>query len=1236
MCRMPLASALIPALICSSLLCLYSKETPASEITRIQVQEALPGGVSGMARSAAPVTVGIPLPQNSGITSVTQLGLSGTTKGQFRPLAWWPNGSVKWVLVDFQTDLTAGGTHTDVALVTGSGNFGGANLASDAPSSIAIDTGAAQFQIKKANFNLFDAVTIGGQTLVTPGNSGALAAVGADNVIYTSSNDSSATAIIEENGPLRSVVRATGSLKSASGDRLMDYTLRLHFYKGSTQVKGIVTLRNALLNPKTHAVFKSVEAIVPVSIADQKIVSFSRTSDLAARTLDGADTAFLYQGYNTKQLTTQDKDCFNYTPPIPGTCPANFVFQPNVSYQGLTIQAGSEVLNSPGNLAEASQGYADFGNAAGEGVAVAFRWLSGYWPGGFEFKGDGTTSIELYSKHNGGTNIKLSYGRHDTREVMWDFHVTPRDAKGTLYALQYPLIARAPLELYKQSEGLFGQSQVVSTSEQQNFFSTQGKAPPAFSNPSISTIFRSWQWSKPGGANQIQFPFIDMFEFLRTGHAGYFLRGEQRTVFNLDSAIGFSDDYVGFNRMSPPATDPYPALKGLAGGLMDTEHAHAVSIPFYYFMTGNEGIKEGFLDAGETFQKNNDVGYYPIPNTPYIRAWSWQIRNLAIAYEFSCQVGSCNNTLKTTIINAVTSLVDSREDGSGTTRGRNMERGFLFWNDLSNGSRKVHSEYYTQMHFDAMWQVWRVMNQFQWNYARMLDFEDYLTGMSQFIFHELIRPVRGDDVFYGFPVDYTYTCQKDYLIDTFQPVPEPAARVFDASRPAVWGYQHTGDSTMLDKGYALLWGLYEEVPQNPSELQDQQLMWLYFNKNSVPTWKPLTITKIANGGGSYTLRWTVPVGAQAFQVKYSDKPIVETLGFSRDTRAFQYDPLQYTAFFAAKNVASNPVPSSTGSTQDFAVTGLDPAKEWYFFVKYLALDSGPADTEPPVITSFTVPANSTSLAVSVTAFSATDNIGVTGYIITESPTAPSLQDNGWSAVFPSSFTFSAGGNRTLYAWTRDSAGNVSSSVSRSIVITLPDSTSPVVTSFIMPATAAALEVPITALIATDNVGITGYMVTESPTVPQSEHPAWSLTKPALVTFLGSGIRSAYAWVKDAAGNVSASVVQSVTITLPDTSAPNVSISSPSHGTTLQGSVAISTSASDNIGVTKVEIYVDGTLYATKSEAPYDFTWNTLTVSSGNHTLVAKAYDAVNNVATSAAVTIRVRRTPKAPILQRIE
>jgi hypothetical protein len=95
---------------------------------------------------------------------------------------------------------------------------------------------------------------------------------------------------------------------------------------------------------------------------------------------------------------------------------------------------------------------------------------------------------------------------------------------------------------------------------------------------------------------------------------------------------------------------------------------------------------------------------------------------------------------------------------------------------------------------------------------------------------------------------------------------------------------------------------------------------------------------------------------------------------------------------------------------------------------------------------------------------------------------------------------------------------------------------------------------------------------------------------------------------------------------PDTTPPTTSITSPANGATVSGTITVTASASDNVGVVKVEFYIDSVLKSTVTTSPYTFSWNTTTVANGSHTIFSKAYDAAGNVGTSATVTVTVNNT----------
>jgi hypothetical protein len=90
----------------------------------------------------------------------------------------------------------------------------------------------------------------------------------------------------------------------------------------------------------------------------------------------------------------------------------------------------------------------------------------------------------------------------------------------------------------------------------------------------------------------------------------------------------------------------------------------------------------------------------------------------------------------------------------------------------------------------------------------------------------------------------------------------------------------------------------------------------------------------------------------------------------------------------------------------------------------------------------------------------------------------------------------------------------------------------------------------------------------------------------------------------------------------DTTLPVVSITSPSSGQILSGSVTVQVAATDNVAVAKVQLSVDGTVLASSMTAPYTFSLDTTTLSNASHVLTATATDTSGN-AQSASLSVTV-------------
>jgi hypothetical protein len=104
-------------------------------------------------------------------------------------------------------------------------------------------------------------------------------------------------------------------------------------------------------------------------------------------------------------------------------------------------------------------------------------------------------------------------------------------------------------------------------------------------------------------------------------------------------------------------------------------------------------------------------------------------------------------------------------------------------------------------------------------------------------------------------------------------------------------------------------------------------------------------------------------------------------------------------------------------------------------------------------------------------------------------------------------------------------------------------------------------------------------------------------------------------------------VTPTTTTPPANKAPTVAITAPASGSTVSGSVAMRGTASDDAGVTRVEVRVDAGVYALATgTTSWTATLNSASVSDGVHTLTARATDTAG-LTTTTSVSVNISNAP---------
>jgi hypothetical protein len=155
--------------------------------------------------------------------------------------------------------------------------------------------------------------------------------------------------------------------------------------------------------------------------------------------------------------------------------------------------------------------------------------------------------------------------------------------------------------------------------------------------------------------------------------------------------------------------------------------------------------------------------------------------------------------------------------------------------------------------------------------------------------------------------------------------------------------------------------------------------------------------------------------------------------------------------------------------------------------------------------------------------------------------------------------------------------------------------------------------------ATSSVTIVTYTVTATDNI--DANPTISCN-PASGSKFAMGSTTVSCTATDASGNMATG---SFVINTIDKTLPSVTITSPSNGQKLTDKVIISILTSDNIGVSKTEIYIDSILRTTLSSNPLDYSWNTKNVKNGEHLISVITYDMSGNKA-SASVKVNVENT----------
>ena len=336
--------------------------------------------------------------------------------------------------------------------------------------------------------------------------------------------------------------------------------------------------------------------------------------------------------------------------------------------------------------------------------------------------------------------------------------------------------------------------------------------------------------------------------------------------------------------------------------------------------------------------------------------------------------------------------------------------------------------------------------------------------------------------------------------------------------------------------------------------------------------------------------------------------------------------------------ASTPVSSTMVTTHQMSLTGLAQGTTYHFRVRSAAGSDTAASPDqtfstlgnnaPPSV-EVTSPAAGTTLSgkVNLTA-TASDSGTISGvqFRVDGNNVGPDLSAAPYAYVLDSSTL--SNGSHAITAFATDNSGKSATSASVAVKVdnTVKDTTPPTV-SITSPANGAKVSgtVAVTAT-ASDNVSVASVQFQldganlSAADLVSPYTASWDSTKAT------NGTHTLRAIATDGSGNIATSAAISVTVnnTTADKTPPAVSITAPAASATVSGTVNVTATASDNVGVAGVQFQVDGVnAGAIDGATPYAFAWDTTKVANGVHRLDAIATNAAGNATTSAVISVTV-------------
>jgi len=558
----------------------------------------------GLARAHWPMTVGVPFPAGS-VWDVAQLAVSDDRSlpvpTQRRILSRWPDGSVRWALLDWQANLhpqeTAVYEVTDGVPASPTQTVGVVEWSDR----IDVDTGPLRFSVPKHRFAWLQRVRLKDSEMLTAPVSSVLE-IGGRRIDGLPPD----SVVITDAGPLRARIEIRGHYAAA-----FDYVVRIDAYANQPFVRILHTFEQH--SDDAYTMLNRLTATIPIALRGQPWYRVGREQ--------GAQFA--------------------------GRLPAD----------GFTVvQEDNDTLRVGGHRQSGhAAGWVDVGDER-QGVAIAAPFFWQQYPQSFEVR---PTGLRYHLLAAEGGPAKVGMGVAKTHEMLLYFHGRKPPPQITLTALNEPERAWVDPEWTVASGALRGS--LAPSAETQPFLSVlateyQSYRTAAASEPwddggdvecaEPSARLRhgffgmlNWgDWNYPGyhdhtrgcdawGNLEYDMTQVLALAYAATGERVYFdgTVAAARHFMDVDHVYfqHHHPDWVGMNHPGKPLHFEFER------GGVDLGHTWTEGLLSYYYLTGDERSLDAARGIADYLVRRADAP--GLGRSP--RQWGWPQVALLAVYE---------------------------------------------------------------------------------------------------------------------------------------------------------------------------------------------------------------------------------------------------------------------------------------------------------------------------------------------------------------------------------------------------------------------------------------------------------------------------------------------------------------------------------------------------------------------------------------------------------------------------